>query len=141
MHRHKLQNNKNAQNQNQTPKKTRAVVMKQQFYSGFPLQAVSRPLQGHFGHSTGLERCSSSWQQGGHGAAPPGSCETTLSLVRNLTDLVHLFLQTTTPRWRAGSQSQALLAGSFRRRPATHRPKVSPHESLSESSKFISAPS
>lgn len=94
MHRRKLQNNKKAQNQNQTPKKPRAAVMKQQFYSSLPLQAVSRPLQGHFGHSTGLGKCSSSWQQGGRGTSPPGSCETTLSLVQNLTDLVHLVLQT-----------------------------------------------
>lgn len=132
MHRRKLQNNKKAQNQNQIPKKPRAAVTKQQFYSSFPLQAVSRPPQGHFGHSTGLGKCSSSWQQGSRGTAPPGSCETTLSLVQNLTDLVHLVLQT---RGRAGSQTKRCFLAPA----GGDRPLTDPSSALTNH--FLKAPS
>lgn len=62
--KYRSQNNKKAQNQTQTPKKSKATVTMQQFYCTFPLQPLSRPIQSRFGISTRLETCCDSWQWG-----------------------------------------------------------------------------
>lgn len=77
--------NKKAQNQIQTPKKSKVAVMTQQPYSTFPLQPLFRPFQSHFGLSTKLETCCDGWQWG----CSTHKRKTKLSLVLNLTILVH----------------------------------------------------